>query len=189
MSYFPMMMELDRKPVLVVGGGREGTQKIKVLKQFGCVITLISIEATKEAIEASDIYHKRAFEESDVDDGFSLIVSATGERDIDVRISRLAKEKRIPVNIVDNTELCTFIFPAIIKDREVVIGVSSGGKSPYLVQYVKKLIISHLPPNIGYINDRMGEYRIFAKENFKDINERRKFLKEKLDEFISNGND
>ena len=180
-----MMIDLEKKSVLVVGGGREGTQKINVLKKFGCIITLISIEAADEAVENADLFVKKAFEESDIDDSYSLIVSATGDKETDEIISRIAKEKKIPVNIVDNTELCTFIFPAIIKDRDVVIGISSSGKSPYLVQYLKKLITSVLPEDIGYINDRMGEYRSFAKEKIKDVNERRKFLSEKLKSFIN----
>ena len=185
LSYFPMMIDLEKKPVLVVGGGREGAQKISILKKFGCIVTLVSIEAVEEAKEKADIFLKRAFEETDIDDSYSLIVSAAGDPETDKIISRIAKEKRIPVNIVDNTKLCTFIFPAIIKEQDVVIGVSSGGKSPYLVQYLKKLITSVLPEKIGYINDRMGEFRSFAKENIRDVNERRKFLKEKLNGFIN----
>ena len=179
-----MMIDLEKKSVLVVGGGREGAQKISILKKFGCIVTLVSIEAVEEAKGKADIFLKKAFEETDINDSYSLIVSAVGDPETDKIISRIAKEKRIPVNIVDNTELCTFIFPAIIKEQDVVIGVSSGGKSPYLVQYLKKLITSVLPENIGYINDRMGEYRSFAKENIRDVNERRKFLKEKLNGFI-----
>ena len=185
MSYFPMMVDLDKKKVLIVGGGNEGTQKINVLKSFGCLITLISIEASKEAVACVDEYIQRPFEDNDIDEKYTLIVAATGDLNTDERISIMAKEKKIPVNVVDKTELCTFIFPAIVKDRDVVIGVSSGGKSPYLVQYIKHLILSHLPKNIGEINDKMGDYRTFAKKNISDVKERRRFLKEKLDFLLS----
>ncbi|MBR5178485.1 MAG: bifunctional precorrin-2 dehydrogenase/sirohydrochlorin ferrochelatase [Lachnospiraceae bacterium] len=181
MSYFPMMVDLDKKKVLVVGGGNEGTQKINVLKPFGCDITLISIEASPEAAAGADVYIQRAFEDTDIDEKYVLIVAATGDLNTDEKISKLAKNKKIPVNVVDKTELCTFIFPAIVKDKDVVIGVSSGGKSPYLVQFIKQLILSHLPKNIGEINDKMGDYRVYAKENINDAKERRRFLKEKLD--------
>jgi siroheme synthase-like protein len=180
-----MMIDLEKKPVLVIGGGHEGTQKIKVLKSFGSIITLISIEASEEAVSNADEFIQRPFEDNDIDDRYTLIVAATGDILVDERISILAKGKKIPVNVVDKTELCTFIFPAIVKDRDVVIGVSSGGKSPYLVQFIKKLILSHIPDDIGVINDKMGEYRSFAKEKFANVEERRKFLKEKLEDMIN----
>ena len=81
-------------------------------------------------------------------------------------------------------ELCTFIFPAIVKDREVVCAVSSGGKSPYVAQYVRSLIQGFLPPKIGEINDRMGELRLQAKREIREASGRRAFLRQKLTELL-----
>ena len=83
---------------------------------------------------------------------------------------------------MDDEELCSFIFPAIIKDKDVVVGVSSSGKSPYVAQHIKALIKDALPENIGEINDRMGEYRAYAKKEISDTEKRREFLRKKLDE-------
>ena len=183
MSYFPMMVKLDEKKVLIIGGGEEGLKKTQILHEFGAEISLISKDALKEAIELAAHYEEREFRDTDITDTeFDMIVASTDDRELNKRISILARDKHIPVNIVDDEELCSFIFPAIVKDKDVVCAVSSGGKSPYITQYIKGLLSRILPKDIGGINDRMGEYRKQAKRDLKEAVERRSFLKKKLEE-------
>ncbi|MBR4344137.1 MAG: bifunctional precorrin-2 dehydrogenase/sirohydrochlorin ferrochelatase [Lachnospiraceae bacterium] len=184
MAYFPMMIDLKDKPVLVIGAGEEGTKKVEVLYDFGCKIILVAKEATKAAIEKSTAFFNRPFEDTDIKEEYSMIVSATNDRTLNKHISELAGKNKIPVNVVDDTELCSFIFPAIIKDRDVVVSVSSGGKSPYVAQYIKAIVRDNMPKDIGLINDKMGEYRISAKQEISDVSERRKFLKAKLNDLL-----
>lgn len=185
MSYFPMMVDLKDKNVLVAGGGREGTGKAEILHQFGARITAVAPEASARMRELSDTLFERQIEDGDIlHRDYTLVVAATDDTAVNRRISDLCKKEKIPVNVVDNPPLCTFIFPAIVKEREVVCAVSSGGKSPYITQYIKGLIKKVLPENIGEINDRMGEIRTRAKKEIPDKAERRKYLREKLDEML-----
>lgn len=186
MSYFPVMMELEGYDVLVVGGGKEGESKVRILKQFGAVITLISPSATQAAIDQSDVYCCREYEDGDITKRrYRLVVASTDDREINRRINEACMRSAIPVNVVDDVELCTFIFPAIIKEREVVCSVSSGGKSPLIARRIKELIRNVLPEGIGEINDRMGEYRAEARQKYPDRGDRRRFLSEKLDELMA----
>ena len=178
------MIQLEGKDVLVIGGGNEGTQKVRVLAMFCCRITLIAPKAELSATEIADVYIAREFEDTDITEEYTLIVAATDDDEVNRRISRLAGELKIPVNVVDNADLCTFIFPAIVKDKDVVIAVSSGGKSPHVTQYIKNLIIKKMPDNIGDINERMGKIRTFAKMEIHDSAERREYLKKKLSELV-----
>lgn len=185
MSYFPMMIDLEKKEVLVIGGGNEGLKKVKILRDFGTVITLVALEAGQEAVGMADRYIDRAFSDEDISGKkYALIIAATDDKALNERISVLASSEHIPVNVVDDIELSTFIFPAIIKERDVVCAVSSSGKSPYVAQYVKKLMGDVMPPAIGKINDRMGEYRLEAKKKYDTSEERRVFLREKLEEML-----
>ena len=185
MAYFPMMIDLEGKPVLVIGAGTEGTKKIEILSSFGCRITLIAKEAEDAAVKMAAVYKQKAFEEDDITCDYTMIVAATDDRELNKKISETAGRFKIPVNIVDDTKLCSFIFPAIIKDRDVVVSVSSGGKSPYVAQHIKGIVNDHLPDNIGIINDKMGEYRKAAKQEIKDVSERRRYLKTRLDEMLN----
>ena len=185
MAYFPMMVELNEKPVLVIGGVEEGTKKVQILQSFGARITLIAEDASEEAKRLSEHFVEGSFSETDIDrEKFILVVASTDDRALNARISSLAKARRIPVNVVDDVELCTFIFPAIIKENDVVCAVSSGGKSPYVAQYVRDRLREVLPEDIGKINDLMGELRAYAKDNFPDAQDRRRFLKERFRELI-----
>ncbi|MBR0147073.1 MAG: bifunctional precorrin-2 dehydrogenase/sirohydrochlorin ferrochelatase [Eubacterium sp.] len=188
MAYFPMMIELNDRPVLVVGGGEEGTKKVQILQSFGARITLIAEDASEEAKRLSERFIEGSFFEADIDrENFTLVVASTDDRNLNSRISSLAKVRRIPVNVVDDVELCTFIFPAVLKERDVVCAVSSGGKSPYVAQYVRDRLRESLPEDIGEINDKMGELRVRAKEDYPEAKDRRRFLKDKFNELMKKG--
>lgn len=184
MAFFPMMIRLEDKPVLVIGAGEEGTKKIKILHEFGCIITLIALRAEREAEALANEILYRSFTDSDITDNYVCIVAATDDKRLNRRISDLASERKIPVNVVDDMELCTFIFPAIIKEKDLVCAVSSGGKSPVTTQYVKKRIQENLPKEIGTINDLMGAYREQVKKEIPNAADRRKALADKLDELL-----
>ena len=187
MAYFPMMINIEGKPVLVIGGNAEGLKKIQVLKDFGAVVTLVALEAFDEAVKLADVFYHRGFQNSDITESdFALVVSAVNDRELDKRIYEMAQEKSIPINVVDDIELCTFIFPAIVKEDDVVVAVSSSGKSPFVVKHIKKLIQGILPHNIGEINNHMGEYRKKVKLQFSDQKQRREALKKEFDSVIEN---
>ena len=189
MAFFPMMVSTENQNVIVIGGGEEGLKKIRILRSFGALITLVAPDALPEAIQLSNVFHKKKFSSEDLEvQDYMLVVSATNDREVNSLVSSLAKAKRIPVNVVDDTELCTFIFPAIIKENDLVCAVSSAGKSPYVAQYVKGLIQECLPPQIGMINDQIGEYRESVKNEISDVVKRREALKNKLDSLIEDLN-
>ncbi len=186
MPYFPMMINLDDKAVLVIGGGDVGQKKVEILKEFGAQVILVAENAYQRAIELSDVFYNRPFCEEDLlDEKYVMVVAATDDRQLNKHIYELAVKNNIPVNVVDDPELCTFIFPAIIRNGDVVIAVSSGGKSPLVTQYIKSLIKGVLPSRIGKINDRMGEYRSWAKEHISEQPKRHEFLRDKFEETLS----
>lgn len=185
MAFFPLMTDLSGRDALVIGAGGEGEKKVRVLKDFGARVTLIAPEAGEAAAREADRYIPRAFEEGDLDSAaWTLAVAATDDREVNRRFSEAARRRRIPVNVVDDPELCTFIFPAVIRDGDVVCAVSSGGKSPYVAQRVKARIREYWPEGIGEVNDRMGEYREQAKRDYANREERRAFLRRKLEELL-----
>lgn len=139
MSYFPLMVQLEDAPVLLVGGGRTAFHKAKILVDFGARVQVVAPELLSEFRELPVRWESRTFEPEDLDRGdWILTVAATNHREVNRTVSRLCREKRIPVNVVDDPELCSFIFPALIREGEVVCAVSSGGRSPLVAQYVKK---------------------------------------------------
>ncbi len=125
MSYFPMFIELNGRRCLVVGGGGIALHKIRVLKEFGADVLVVSPTVLPEILELKGVsYRRKSFDRSDLA-GQELVVAATDDAEQNRRISELCREKHIPVNAVDQIKDCSFIFPAYLKEGEVVAAFSS----------------------------------------------------------------
>lgn len=105
-----------------------------------------------------------------------IVVAATGNIEIDKMISVISKEHRIPVNVVDVPELCTFFFPAMISEGPLNISVSTSGKSPVAAASIRNDIKNNLPDFTIKLIERMGEIRpIVTKEDLTHDEKREVF--------------
>ena len=133
---------------MVVGGGKIATRRILTLLKFKYEITVVSPTITKEIeilTRNNEIaYIEREFAEKDME-GYSLVVAATNDRRVNQLVGRLAKKFGIYVSVADVKEECTFYFPAVITQTDMVIGITSEGKSHKLVKEAKKKIEGVLP--------------------------------------------
>ncbi len=116
---------------------------------------------------------KRCVQPQDIDDEF-VVIMATDDEKVNHEMAELCRQQRILVNVVDVKADCGFYFPAIIKDKEVVISVSTGGQSPVLAGTIKRNIESHLGRSYGDIAERMGELREQIKAQIDGEEERKK---------------
>ena len=116
---------------------------------------------------------KRCVQPQDIDDAF-VVIMATDDEKVNHDMAELCRQQRILVNVVDVKSDCGFYFPAIIKDKEVVISVSTGGQSPVLAGTIKRNIESHLGRSYGDIAERMGELREQIKAQIDGEEERKK---------------
>ena len=91
-------------------------------------------------------------------------------------MSEICFRKNTLVNTVDRKEYCNFYFPSIIKDGDIVVGVSSGGNSPVLARELRKKIEGVIPKNLDNINRWLGEIRPYIKEKISDEIERKKYF-------------
>ena len=159
MSYFPLFMELKDRDCLVVGGGRVAWRKVKVLMDFGARVSVVAPEIISEIGELGpDQLLEREFLDDDVW-GRILVVAATDDETLSQRISRLCQARSIPVNVVDQIQDCSFIFPAYVKRGEVVAAFSSGGQSPVMTQYLKAQIKPVMTEKLGELAACLGSLR------------------------------
>jgi siroheme synthase-like protein len=180
MTLFPFFEDIENKTFLVIGGGNVAKGKVERLKQFTDNIIVI---AKKSDIIGVKIINKE-FDDNDLSLG-DYVIGATNDSAVNERIYALCKEKNIPVNIVDNPALCTFIFPSLIKKGDLTIGITTAGKSPALSQYIRREIEKNLPDNIDSILDEMNTLRQQLKQDVPNQSDRAKILKEKLAELIN----
>ena len=179
MAYFPFMIEMEGKACLVAGGGRIAFHKVKILTDFGARVRVVAPTICGPLCELAGCENgrlinliEREFRESDID-GMDFVVAATDEEELNYHISELCKKRGILINAVDMKEACSFAFPAIIKDKDLVIAVSSGGKSPAAAAYIKRKIRQGLPDYYGTMIEQLGAYRDYIFERAADLEKRK----------------
>ena len=186
MAYFPMMVDLSEANVLVVGGGKTAARKAKQLMSFGALCHVIAPETDPEFDDMPCETEKRRFQEGDIERllPLAVVIAATDDHELNHKIGEQCARLGLRVNVVDDPELSSFIFPSIVSEGDVLCAVTSGGKSPLVSQYIKGLIEQIWPRGIGKINDEMGRYKdeIMAAE--PDITKRRALLKAKMSELL-----
>lgn len=162
MEYLPLFLQLRSQPVLVVGGGRVAVRKVDLLRRSGARVTVVAPELRAELqhlAATSEIQHIPGRFTAEHVDGATLVVAATNDHDVNAAVSSAARARRIPVNVVDDPALSTFIFPAIVDRSPIIVAVSSGGESPVLARRVREQIESVLPEKLGALARFMGERR------------------------------
>ena len=184
MAYFPMYVEIENRPCLIVGGGEVALRKVRVLKEFGAEITVVAEHILPEIADMQVNVIERTFVSKDMTD-YALVVAATNDAAENHRIAELAKERKIPVNAVDAKEDCTFLFPSYIKEQNLVGAFSSGGNSPVLTQYLKKRAEEVLTEELGEINEYMGSIREIVKKRVRTEKQRKRVYDAVLRELLS----
>jgi uroporphyrin-III C-methyltransferase/precorrin-2 dehydrogenase/sirohydrochlorin ferrochelatase len=109
-----------------------------------------------------------------------LAIAATDDAEVNRQVSEAASARRIPVNVVDRPELCSFIMPSIIDRSPVVAAISSGGTSPVLARVIRARLESLIPSAYGRLAQLVAQFRDRVKVKFTHINHRRVFWEEVL---------
>ncbi|MCP3952606.1 MAG: bifunctional precorrin-2 dehydrogenase/sirohydrochlorin ferrochelatase [Desulfobacterales bacterium] len=139
MRYYPVNLDIKNRACLVIGGGGVGTRKVKTLVDCGALVTVVSpeVSAQLKKMEAAGLItlEKRAYRTGDLEGKF-LVIGATDDEALNRRIHADAENLNTLCNIADRPEICNFILPAIVSRGDLVLTVSTSGKSP---AYAKKL--------------------------------------------------
>jgi precorrin-2 dehydrogenase/sirohydrochlorin ferrochelatase len=141
MRYYPIQLDIQNQPVLVIGGGSVGTRKVNTLLECGASVTVVSpqVSAALQALAADGriVFKQRDYRSSD-QQGMTLVLGATDDEALNHRISRDARKNRIPCNIADRPQACSFILPSIVRRGDLIITISTSGGSPALAKHLRK---------------------------------------------------
>jgi uroporphyrin-III C-methyltransferase/precorrin-2 dehydrogenase/sirohydrochlorin ferrochelatase len=184
MDFLPLFYQLTGKRCLVVGGGEIATRKATMLQRAGAHVRVVAPEICDQmnlllSGDAASERWQRHFQESDLD-GALLAIAATDDDAINREVSLQAQARNLPVNVVDNPSLCTFILPSIVDRSPILIAISSGGQSPVLARMIRAKLESSIPASYGRLANLVGGFRDAAKARFNDVNQRRGFWEQVL---------
>jgi precorrin-2 dehydrogenase/sirohydrochlorin ferrochelatase len=141
MSYYPILVNLQGQKAVVVGGGKVAERKIQTLLQGQAVVHVASRDLTgpvQQYVEEGKItYLGDAFVERQLDGAF-IVIAATDDPELNRRVSLAAKKRNLLVNAVDQPEDCNFIVPSILQRGDLIIAVSTSGKSPAYARKIRQ---------------------------------------------------
>ncbi|HED35162.1 MAG TPA: uroporphyrinogen-III C-methyltransferase [Gammaproteobacteria bacterium] len=188
MDFLPIFFDIKQKPCLVIGGGEVAARKVSLLLKAQATVTVVSPELSRELAEWLDdekIRHvARDFKDDDIEKPV-LVIAATDRRSVNARVSELAKARGIPVNVVDDPELCSFITPSIVDRSPVQIAISTGGASPVLARMIRTKLEGCIPAAYGRLGALVSSYREKVKAKFSNVDQRRAFWESILESTVA----
>jgi uroporphyrin-III C-methyltransferase / precorrin-2 dehydrogenase / sirohydrochlorin ferrochelatase len=173
MRYFPIFIDLKDRKVIVVGGGEEALRKIRLLLKTDAKIHVIAAELHEELKSNKRVEWLSTRFAGYLLDGAALVYSADPE--LNVRVSKEAQARGIPVNAVDQAEISTFIVPSIVDRDPVVIAIGTEGTAPVLGQGIRAKIDAMLPQKLGALAARASSLRAHVASVIPHGNRRRSF--------------
>jgi len=177
MSYYPVLLELENKNVLIVGGGKVAQRKVETLLECGALLSIVSKGLTanlKALIETRRVHFlSDEFNDKHLDNIF-LVVAATNDKQLNHRVSESAKKRGLLINAVDQPPDCNFIVPSIIKKGDLLIAISTSGKSPALAKRLREEIETQFGNEYKTFLVMMGHLRkiILSKKFSQEENNR-----------------
>lgn len=163
MDFLPVFLNLQKQQCLVAGEGAMAVQKIELLLSGGASVHLSVqnqlCDTLKELSEKGRIkIIKDKIGEFEVKD-YKLIIAASEDLALNTSIVDIANQNNIPVNVVDQPELCSFLFPSIVDRSPLIIAVSSCGKSTTLSRFIRNKVAAFLPEEFSPLAVMLGEFR------------------------------
>lgn len=177
LNAFPVFMRIDGEAVAIVGNREEALAKARLLAQSSATLRIIADDADPDLlafIAASGAVHvDAAYEAAHLQDA-ALVFAASGDKALDRRVAEDARRLGIPVNAVDQPDVCDFFTPALVNRAPVAIAIGTEGAGPVLAQMLRGRIDRMLPPSLGRLAALAASFRA-AAEKLPKGNRRRRF--------------
>lgn len=162
MAFYPVYLDVSNERCVVVGGGEVAERKATGLLECGAKVVIVARDLTAElrAMKEAGGIEQVAddYREQYLDRAF-LVIGATDRGDVNEQVFRDARGRGILVNIVDEPARCTFIVPSVFRRGDLMVAVSTAGKSPALARRVREEIEERYGPEYGTLLTIMGALR------------------------------
>jgi precorrin-2 dehydrogenase / sirohydrochlorin ferrochelatase len=177
--FYIACLKLSGRRCVVVGGGDIGLEKVEGLLACDASVVLISPEAIEPlqelAAEGSIAWERREYRREDLEGTF-MVIAATSDTDVNIRVYEDAEERAMLVNVVDVPPLCNFILPAIFRSGPLAIAISTAGASPALAKRIKREIAEEYGEPYARLAELLNEVRGWAKGTLPTYQDRKVFF-------------
>lgn len=176
-AHYPLLLRLEGRSCVVVGGGKVAEGKVEGLLAAHGDVTVVSPELTERLFtwfeDRRIAWIPRPYRKGDLT-GCFLAVAATEDRDVNGRVWQEAEEHSILLNAPDDPHHCNFILPAVHRQGDLVVAVSSSGLAPAFSVWLRDRIAHGIGPEYGAYLDLLGNLRPEVADRFTDPAQRRR---------------
>ncbi|MFW7381016.1 MAG: precorrin-2 dehydrogenase/sirohydrochlorin ferrochelatase family protein [Oligoflexus sp.] len=182
-SLLPIFLDLQHKPVLVIGGGSTALEKLEKLVKTGANIEVIAKHFSTDTADFLTRHgiasRQDEITEADLKERF-LVISAVNDTQKNQEIAALARKNGVLINAVDEPSACDFYFSAQIERGPLQIAISTRGLFPGLARSIRLWLEKQFPPEIIQELNDLVEIRDLVKEKIPDPRERMQALRQQL---------
>jgi siroheme synthase-like protein len=165
---FPMFMDIENQSCVVVGGGDYAVKRVETLLPFGALIQVISPEFNIKFSELTEQTRlqlaKKEYHSQDLEGAF-LVIAASDDRILNLKVSKDAHERNLLVNVVGSQSESTFAFPALVVRGEAIAGICTSGEFPLMSKYLREKLESVMQPGLGDAMTLLRKYRTIIQES------------------------
>ena len=195
MSFYPICLDLDLKPCVVVGGGRVAERKVLGLLSCSAQVSVVSPVLTEELqsqhAKGNILWIDREYRQGDLSQAF-LVIAATDDEETQKQVYEEAVSNNLLLNVADVPQRCNFILPATVRRGDLAIAVSTAGKSPALARKLRMELEKRFGPEYEILVDILGAIRpeILSFGLSQSENEKlfKQLLHDDMEEWIKNKN-
>ena len=177
--FYIACLRLTGRRCVVVGGGDVGLEKVEGLLACDADVTLIAPDAIAPLRELADegsfAWKRRPYATGDLEATF-MVVAATSDTDVNIRVFEDAERRAMLVNVVDVPPLCNFILPAIVRQGPLAIAISTAGASPALAKRLKREIGAVYGEPYARLAIILNDARGWAKATLPTYRDRKEFF-------------
>ena len=162
MTFYPVFLNLRGRRAVVIGGGAVAEQKVLGLLAAGAHVTVVSPETTPRLADLAAAggieLRRRPYRAGDLA-GAWLAIAGTDDREANAGVWAEAEREGVLLNAVDDLDHCSFIAPAIHREGDVTVAVSTSGKSPALAARLRQRVAQLVGPTEARLCALLGELR------------------------------
>lgn len=187
MPFYPVNLQLSGQHCVVLGGGAVAERKVMPLLTANAKVSVISPQLTPrlaQLAEARRIIHvNRHYRLGDLQGAF-LVICATDNGSVNKQAAQEARQQRALVNVADAPDLGNFSVPAQVNSGDLLITVSTGGKTPAMAKRLREELAATYGPEYGLYIDLLGKLRSNMKARLATSKEREEFWRDNLDKEV-----
>lgn len=155
---YPVNLLVAGKPCLVVGGGTVALDKVDGLLEAGADVTVVAPDVVDELAERPVTLHRRRYADGEAG-AYRLVVVATDDPAVNARVAADAEAAGVWVNAADDVANCTFTLPARVRQGDLLLTVSTNGRSPALAAWARQRLAAEFGPEWATLLDLLAEAR------------------------------